>query len=114
MKRIFDTPEDLEKLVEEYIGSTDILTMTGLALALGFCNRSSLYDYEKMPDYSHTIKRAKMIVEQSYELSLRTQYSSGSIFALKNMGWADKQEIEQTTTHKNMPIEFVSASKPES
>ena len=108
---IFETPEELDRLVESYIESTDILTMTGLALALGFCNRASIYDYEKRPEYSHTIKRAKMIVEQSYELSLRTQYSSGSIFALKNMGWTDKQEVEQTTTIKNMPVEFVSASK---
>ena len=93
MKRIFDTPEEMAKLVDDYIGRTDILTMTGLALALGFSTRASIYDYERMPEYSYTIKRAKMIVEQSYELTLRTQYSSGSIFALKNMGWTDKQEI---------------------
>ena len=106
MKAFFKTPEDMEKLVEKYINSTEILTMTGLALALGFSDRRSVYDYEKKPEFSHTIKRAKMIVENNYELALRSQYSSGSIFALKNMGWTDKQEIKQETTLKNMGIAF--------
>ncbi len=103
MKRIFETPEELDRLVEDYINNADILTITGLALALGFCNRSSIYDYEKMPEYSHTMKRAKMIVENSYELQLRAQYSSGGIFALKNMGWTDKSEIEQSVTTQKAP-----------
>ena len=93
MKRIFNNVEDMQEIVEEYVTTSEILTMTGLALALGFCSRSSIYEYEQDPVYSDTIKRAKMIVENNYELALRTQYSSGSIFALKNMGWTDKQEI---------------------
>jgi hypothetical protein len=32
-------------------------------------------------------------MEAHYESKLNGQYSSGAIFALKNFGWTDKQEI---------------------
>jgi len=34
------------------------------------------------------------MVEHSYELGLRGQNPTGSIFGLKNFGWSDKQSIE--------------------
>lgn len=69
-------------------------TITGLTLYLGFSSRSSLDDYCKRSDeFSYIIKRSKLAVENSYELSGQTI----DIFALKNMGWKDKQEIEQKT-----------------
>ena len=45
-------------------------------------------------EFSGTVKRAKLLVEHAYELDLRTQKPVGAIFALKNMGWSDKQEVE--------------------
>lgn len=96
MKAFFETPEQMQELIDAYFVACDKdktpLTITGLALALGFCSRQSIYDYEKRHVYSYTIKRARLTVEQSYELDLRTQYSSGPIFALKNLGWSDKIE----------------------
>jgi len=71
-------------------------TVTGLALFLGFCSRQSLADYEKVEKFSYIIKKAKMRVEFGYEKALQTQSPAGPIFALKNMGWKDKQEFEQT------------------
>lgn len=66
-------------------------TITGLALYLGFSSRSSFDDYEKRSDeFSYIIKRAKLAVENSYELSGQTI----DIFALKNMGWRDKTETD--------------------
>ena len=35
-----------------------------------------------------------MIVENSYEMSLRENGRTGDIFALKNFGWRDKMEVE--------------------
>jgi len=65
-------------------------TITGLALYLGFDSRQSLYDYEKKEEFSYVIKRAKLAVENSYEMG----GTAFDIFALKNMGWKDKQEVE--------------------
>lgn len=68
-------------------------TVTGLALFLGFCSRASFDDYEKRNDeFSYIIKRSKLAVENSYELSGQTI----DIFALKNMGWKDKTETEHS------------------
>ncbi len=73
-------------------------TITGLSLYLGFSHRSSLKDYiDKGNEFSHIIKKAKSRVEHSYEKMLYADKPTGSIFALKNMGWVDRQEIEQTT-----------------
>lgn len=75
------------------------ITITGLALYLGFETRQSFYDYEKHEEYSYIIKRARLHVEAAYESNLYGKNPTGSIFALKNMGWSDKQEIDQKTEH---------------
>ena len=93
IKRKYLTPEKMLEAIDIYLMDEEDYTITGLALALGFESRQSIYDYEKREDFSYIIKRAKLYVENGYEKGLKTQYSSGSIFALKNMGWTDKQEI---------------------
>ena len=93
MRKLYNTPEELSAAVDKYFEDNDVLAITGLALALGFADRQSLYDYEKYDGYSCIIKKARTRVELSYELGLRTQSPTGSIFALKNMGWTDKKEI---------------------
>ena len=101
----FNTPEELEGVIKAYFDSLKYIddnnneqmqpsTITGLALALGFCDRQSLYDYEKREEFSCIIKTARLMVENSYEKQLLTRGCTGSIFALKNMGWKDKQEID--------------------
>ena len=78
-------------------------TVTGLALYLGFCSRGTLNEYAKKEVFSDIIKRAMLTVENSYEESA----TNFDIFALKNMGWDDKQIIDQTLTDKTPPrIEF--------
>lgn len=73
-------------------------TITGLCLYLGFESRQSFYDYEKRDGFSYTIKKAKLRIENSYEVSgLNTKTPTFHIFALKNLGWSDKQEIDHTT-----------------
>lgn len=73
-----------------------VFTVTGLAIYLGFESRQSLYDYGKKDEYSYIIKRAKLFIEEEYEEQLQHGNTTGAIFALKNMGWADKQEIDHT------------------
>lgn len=92
------TPEGIEKT--NYDRQPEPPTSTGLALFLGFDSMQTLYNYRDKEDFSYAIRRALMIVENSYELSLRNGSPTGSIFALKNMGWKDKTEVEQTNTNK--------------
>ena len=94
----YKTSEEMQTAIDLYFLSVeeDHLTLTGLALALDFESRQSLYDYEVKGDFAYTIKKARLRIENSYEISLRENGRSGDIFALKNFGWKDKQEIEQT------------------
>lgn len=73
-------------------------TVTGLALFLGFADKSSLYDYRRHEnhEFSHCIKRALLVIENHYENRLNYQSPTGAIFALKNMNWSDKSEVEHT------------------
>lgn len=74
-------------------------TITGLAIHLGFASRQSMYDYEKMPEFSYTIKRARLFIEREYEEMLQVGNTTGAIFALKNLGWQDKSEVLNTNVN---------------
>lgn len=79
------------------------VTITGLCLYLGFDSRQSFYDYEKKEEYSYIIKRARLVIESIYEENLHGKTPTGSIFALKNMGWSDKSEIEHNVNIPSLP-----------
>ena len=111
----FQDPVELRQRLEDYFNKTPPKkwTITGLALSLE-CDRDTLLNYEtnkngqkdKVPEeVIRLIKKAKLFVHNSYELSLRDKGRSGDIFALKNFGWVDKQEIDHTNPHTvvNMP-----------
>jgi len=91
----YKTNEELQAIIEEYLNSTDfnIWTITGLGISIGL-DRHQLINYGKEQEFYHTIKNAKALIHNSYEVSLRSKGDSGSIFGLKNFGWRDKQEIE--------------------
>jgi hypothetical protein len=69
-----------------------IPTITGLVLYCGFADRQSFYAYEKKDKFSYTIKKARTFIEQEYEEQM-AMGSTAAIFALKNFGWHDKQEV---------------------
>jgi hypothetical protein len=70
-------------------------TVTGLALHLGFADKSSLYDYKKKDEFSHPIKRAISRIEKYHEIAIaHGDKCTGNIFALKNFGWKDKSEVD--------------------
>ena len=103
----YSDPEELDSKVQDYLAeikeSGEPATITGLALYLGFCSRQSFYDYENLKEFSYTIKKARLTIESKYEIALHGGNASGPIFALKNLGWSDKQEIKQELTVSGAP-----------
>ena len=92
--RKFSTPEEMQTAIDKYFEDHPKPTICGLALALGFAQRKSLLNYEGYgEEFCNTVKRAKLIIEDSYEQELRGSHVAGPIFALKNFKWSDKQEI---------------------
>lgn len=99
----FETVEELESKIADYLEQTpkEEWTITGLAIALD-TYRSVLCDYEEKDEYSNTIKRAKQMVEHSYELDLKKHGRTGTIFALKNFDWKDRNETDLTSLGKQI------------
>lgn len=97
---VFKSLDELDKKIAEYFeyiqGECENPTITGLALFLGFNSRQSFYNYEAKPEFLDSIKRARLKVESTYEQHLFTKTPAGAIFALKNFGWSDKQEVEHS------------------
>lgn len=103
---MYKSAEELQEKFNEYLETETNLTVTGLALFLGFESRQSFYDYEKKEEFTYTIKRARTFIEKEYEELLRKGNAGGAIFALKNMGWHDKQLIDHTI-ETTSPIKIV-------
>jgi hypothetical protein len=101
----FETEEEMQKAVDEYLKENNIPTISGLAYYLGFESRQSFYDYEQREAFSYTIKRCRLFMESWYESRLQGNNPAGSIFWLKNAGWSDKTEVEQKTTIKDERID---------
>ena len=112
----FKKVEDLENAINEYFEECDkdkrLYTVCGLCMHLDI-DRKTLLNYEKNPEnkkFFHTIKRAKLKIEEQLE---RCLYSAGSptgvIFNLKyNFGWKDKHEFDvQQDKPFNVKIEVV-------
>lgn len=90
-----------------------IVTITGLVLYLGFCDRASFYKLEEDPKFLHTIKRARSFIEQEYEEMLHAGNCTGAIFALKNFGWKDKTDIEHSGHIKTATIDSTNLTDEE-
>lgn len=100
----WNTVEELQADIDKYFAETpeDEWTITGLALALN-TSRQTLLDYQHKDDFSDTVKKAKLKVENGYERDLKKHGRSGTIFALKNFDWKDKTEVD-ATVHTPTPI----------
>lgn len=73
------------------------LTVTGLALALGFTSRQALLNYQEKEEFVDAITRAKTRVECYVEERLFDKDgANGAKFSLANNfdGWREKQQIE--------------------
>ena len=115
---LFASADDLQTKIDEYfnggankrkipIGLTTVeipyYTICGLAYYLGFSSRQSLLDYEKREEYSDIIKKARLRIEMAYEECLMDKSPTGAIFALKNMGWSDRSEVDHNVNVSQLP-----------
>ena len=97
---IFETPEQLQAEIDIYIETEDKPTLAGLAYHLGI-DRHTLYNYKEREEFFHIVKKATDWVEAHYEARLIYENNpTGVIFALKNMNWKDKQEVDANVTTK--------------
>jgi len=122
---MYETPEELQIKVDEYfeyvkgeLKSVSVekgvydeqynrepekVTITGLTLYLGFCDRHSFYQYGEKEEFTHTIKKAHSRIEQHYENLIQGNNVAGPIFALKNLRWKDQTQSE-VTLHTEQPL----------
>lgn len=95
---MFETPEQMQEGIDAYFDAlpTDSKpTISGLCYSLGFVDRGALAEYEKKPEFSRTVKGARIRVEQALEEHLYGGQVTGVIFNLKNnFGWKDKTEVD--------------------
>lgn len=98
--------KELQKKIDDYFEkcnkNKEPYTITGLCIALDIC-RDTLSEYMKNDEFSDTIKKAKLKVENYLEKHLITDSSTtGIIFNLKNnFGWSDKRELEHSGNVNN-------------
>jgi hypothetical protein len=79
--RAYENAKSLEQAAAGYMEENKgKLTITGLALALGFESRQSFYDYEKDGEFSYTIKKLRLTIEAGYESKLHENGCTGAIF----------------------------------
>ena len=105
-KQVLDPKTGELNEVDVWIRHPERITVTGLALFLGFADRQSLQDYKAKKQFSFPIKRAMTRIEQEYENQLFERNPSGAIFALKNFGWRDKTEVDVDHTTGGDPIQW--------
>jgi hypothetical protein len=79
-------------------------TISGLTLRLGFDSRQSFEAYETKGKFGRQLKRARLRIEEFYEERLHTQYTSGAIFALKNLGWSDRHDGKHSGEPANVTV----------
>lgn len=114
--RKFKNKKELIEKISEYFSKCESekirVTITGLALFLGFCSRQSIYTYKKNEEFFYPIKRALLVIENEYELRLDDNNVAGVIFALKNMDWSDKHEFDINNKKiTKFVVEFVEGKK---
>lgn len=110
--RIIESPAEMERLVEEYVTTCheeeEPLTLTGMILHLGLSSRQSLDQYGERPEFTESVKKAKLVIENQYERKLDRDKPAGAIFALKNMGWSDRREVEIRGVYAHVDINRLS------
>ena len=89
--RKYTSIKKLENTITEYFEITEIPTINGLGLFLGFTGRTGVNDAIARDDeFSTVLKRATHTIESMHEARLCSTQPAGSIFWLKNRGWQDK------------------------
>lgn len=88
-------------------------TISGLVLFLGFESRAVFDRHERKGTFASKLQRARLRIETEYEKKLHQPAPTGAIFALKNLGW---NERDTTATGNEIPkaltIEIVDSGVP--
>ena len=101
----YSDPEEFQRKIDEYFDkiitrSGDWIkppTVSGLAIHLGFVDRRSMYHYRDKDAFYAPVKRAIGLIESYHEEKIAGGKNCvGNIFALKNFGWTDRQEVHNT------------------
>jgi len=69
-------------------------TISGLILFLGMESREVFDKQERRGKYAAALKRARLRIEAEYEKKLHQHTHGGAVFALKNLGWNDKDKSD--------------------
>lgn len=101
LKPAFETPEEFAAKFEEFCelvdGDEKRPTMSELAWFMGFASRQSIYDYRKKEGFEYISNRIILFCERHLENQLFDGRGDGGlVFALKQFGWHDKQQIEHS------------------
>ena len=95
----YEKPEDLMDKIEEYFNTTEPKNQTGagLCMSLGI-SRMTYNNYKNGsngPEIQEVIMWAQTRLENKYALDLNWKPNpTGPIFALKQLGWRDNQDVE--------------------
>lgn len=109
--RAFDSEEDLQAVIIDYFDHCIIRdewpTFTGLANHIGI-TRKTLYNYGKDDEFFPTIKKARSIIEESFEKQLiHGNNVAGVIFNLvNNFGWINKTVVDNNNKHSGQVVLF--------
>ncbi|HEU4708387.1 MAG TPA: terminase small subunit [Methylophilaceae bacterium] len=104
--RTISSPEEFDLRVNGYIElcrsaePPEPITLTGMILALGLTSKEGFYHYATYEGYGPSVERARLFIENAYEKRLVTSTNAAAnIFALKNMGWKDTQQVDANLNH---------------
>jgi hypothetical protein len=99
VQKKYEDAGELKEKIEEYFNTVNIKDQcgAGLCLFLGIC-RKTYYNYLKGSngeEIAEAIEWAQTRLENKYALDLNWKPNpTGPIFALKQLGWRDSQEVE--------------------
>ena len=103
------SPEEFRHLVEDYLAYQEAAgrpaTFSGMALHLGFNSRKHFEDFGRTnAEYRGAVEYARARIEEMYEERLHGSSPTGAIFALKNYGWSDRQDVFHTSGQTDQPV----------
>lgn len=97
--RKYDNAEELMKKIEEYFDTTEPKNQTGAGLCIHLgISRTTYNNYKNGGvgrEIQEAIEWAQTRLENKYALDLNYKPNpTGPIFALKQLGWRDQQEVD--------------------
>lgn len=112
---LYSDPLFMEEKIDQYfdgLSGDDVPTVAELAFELGFATRNALWEYEQKPEFSDTVKRAKLRIEVDRAKRLVTSGTptAGLIFDMvNNHGYKNPQHLKHggDDDPDSKPIEIV-------